>query len=142
MRVHIPVIRIFVTHAGVPIPANDPNAEGDAKGVTAEFNLNLLHRINHELNGDFDLRQFQHVATYDDEQHRIEISLESLCDQVVTISANTFYFAQGELICTEHSHKYTVDGFARMASKVGLTLRKQWTDEQQRFAVLHFAVVD
>ncbi len=117
-------------------------AYNDAKGVTAEFNLNLLRRTNHELNGDFNLQQFQHVAVYNNEQGRIEISLESLCDQVVTISGNTFDIAQSESICTEYSHKYTVNGFAGMASKVGLTLRKHWTDKQRLFAVLHFTVVD
>ena len=98
-------------------PGTLEDAYNDAKGVTAEFNLNLLRRINRELNGDFDLEQFKHVATYNSEQNRIEISLESLCDQVVTISGNTFDFVNGESIGTEYSHKYTVDGFARMASK-------------------------
>jgi dimethylhistidine N-methyltransferase len=117
-------------------------AYNDSRGVTAEFNLNLLRRINRELGGDFRLETFRHVATYNAEQGRIEIFLQSLCDQVFTVAGSAFRIAAGELICTEHSHKYTVDGFARTASKVGLTLRKQWTDDKERFAVLHFAIVD
>ncbi len=117
-------------------------AYDDAKGVTAEFNLNLLHRINRELNGDFVIQNFQHVAVYDQNECRIEISLKSLCDQVVTVSGHTFNIDEGESICTEYSHKYTVDGFAQMASRVGLTMRRHWTDEQRRFAVLHFATLD
>jgi dimethylhistidine N-methyltransferase len=117
-------------------------AYNDSRGITAEFNLNLLGRINRELSGDFRLEKFRHVATYNAEQGRIEIFLQSLCDQVVTVGGAAFCIDENELICTEHSHKYTVDGFARMAGKVGLTLRKQWTDREQRFAVLHFAIVD
>lgn len=117
-------------------------AYNDAKGITAEFNLNLLRRINRELHGDFRFNQFRHVAEYNIEHSRVEIFLESLGDQVVTIAGNAFDIAEGESICTEHSHKYTVDGFARMAAEAGLTLRKHWTDEQNRFAVLHFAVLD
>ena len=117
-------------------------AYNDSRGITAEFNLNLLRRINRELSGDFRLERFRHVTTYNTEQGRIEIFLQSLCDQVVTVAGKAFPIAADELICTEHSHKYTVDGFARMAGKAGLTLRKQWTDDEQRFAVLHFAIID
>lgn len=115
-------------------------AYNDARGVTAEFNLNLLRRINRELVGDFRLEQFRHVATYNAEKSRIEIFLQSLCDQVVTVAGQAFGIAANESICTEYSHKYTVDGFSRMAAKAGLKLRTQWTDGEQRFAVLHFAV--
>jgi dimethylhistidine N-methyltransferase len=115
-------------------------AYNDSRGVTAEFNLNLLRRINRELAGDFQLDAFRHFATYNAEQGRIEIYLQSGCDQVVTVAGRSFSIAADELIGTEHSHKYTVDGFARLAETVGLTLRKQWTDPAQRFAVLHLAV--
>ncbi len=115
-------------------------AYDDAKGITAEFNLNLLHRINRELDGDFELQQFQHVATYNQRLGRVEMFLQSLRDQTVTVSCSTFSLAANEVICTEYSHKYTVAGFAQLAAKAGLTLRRQWTDDQQRFAVLHFAV--
>jgi dimethylhistidine N-methyltransferase len=117
-------------------------AYNDSQGVTADFNRNLLRRINRELDGGFRLDAFQHVATYDAAKGRIEISLRSLCDQVVAIAGETFVFSENELICTEHSHKYTVAGFSRLAAQAGLTLRKQWMDDEHRFAVLHFAVLD
>ena len=117
-------------------------AYNDAEGITAEFNLNLLRRINRELDGDFHLEHFRHVAAYNAQLGRVEIFLQSLRDQVVTVAGAAFDLAASELICTEHSHKYTVDGFSQMAAKAGLTLHKQWTDAGQRFAVLHFAIVD
>jgi dimethylhistidine N-methyltransferase len=117
-------------------------AYNDSEGVTAEFNLNLLRRINRELQGDFSLDQFQHLAVYNAQHGRVEIFIKSLLDQTVTISDNVFDIPAGELICTEHSHKYTIDGFAEMASEAGLTLRKHWTDDQERFAVIHFAVFE
>ncbi len=117
-------------------------AYNDSRGITADFNLNLLRRINRELDGDFHLERFRHVATYNADFGRIEIFLQSLRDQVVTVADTTFGLAANELISTEHSHKYTVGGFSQMAAKAGLTLRKQWTDDKRRFAVLHFAIAD
>ena len=121
-------------------PATIEAAYNDAKGVTAEFNLNLLRRINRELDGNFDVDQFEHLAVYNTERRRVDISLVSRCDQAVTVSGETFEFVDGEAISTEYSYKYTVDGFAAMAADVGLTLRRFWTDEKRLFGVLHFAV--
>ena len=118
------------------------SAYNDAQGVTAEFNLNILGRINRELDGEFDLDQFEHQAVYNDELGRVEIYLVSQCDQAVTVGGESFEFADGETICTEYSHKYTVNGFAEMAAEVDLELHRYWTDERQRFAVLHLAVSD
>ena len=115
------------------------SAYDDAQGVTAEFNLNLLRRMNREIKGDFKLEQFRHRASYNDQHGRVELFLESTVQQSVSVSGRTFRLDQGEAICTEHSHKYTVEGFAQIAANAGLTLRKQWTDDEQRFAVLHFA---
>lgn len=117
-------------------------AYNDADGVTAEFNLNLLRRINRELDADFDLRQFRHTAVYNAEHGRIEMYLESLRSQTVQVEGREFTFASGERICTEYSHKYTIDGFSEVARSVGLTLRKEWTDSRNYFAVLHFALID
>ena len=117
-------------------------AYDDADGVTAEFNLNLLHRINREADGDFQIEQFEHVAFYEEHGGRIEIYLESRIDQTVTVAGELFEFAAGERIHTEHSHKYTIDGFASLAADVGLTLRRSWCDDQSRFAVLHLTVLD
>ena len=118
------------------------SAYDDSEGVTARFNLNLLKRINDELGGDFQLDRFRHRVRCNAVHGRVEMFLQSLDDQRVTIAGTTFDFVADELICTEHSHKYTVDGFARTAAKTGLTLRRQWTDQENRFAVLHFAIVD
>ena len=118
------------------------SAYNDDQGITAEFNLNLLNRINRELNGDICLDQFEHKAHYNDADSRIEMYLVSRCDQTVCVGDRTFDIAAGDAIRTEYSHKYTIDGFAELAAAVGLTLRQQWTDEGDQFAVLHFAVLD
>lgn len=117
-------------------------AYNDAKGVTAEFNLNLLQRINEELGADFDLDQFEHAASYDNAHGRIEIGLRSQQDQVVTLDGQHFRFDEGEEIRTEYSHKYTIDGFAEIARDVGLELHRFWTDNDEMFGVLHLVVAD
>jgi len=118
------------------------SAYNDNQGITAEFNLNLLGRINRELNGDICLDQFEHTACYNVADNRIEMYLVSRCDQTVRVGDRSFDIAAGEAIRTEYSHKYTIDGFAELAAAVGLTLRRRWTDEDDLFAVLHFAVLD
>jgi dimethylhistidine N-methyltransferase len=117
-------------------------AYNDARGVTAAFNLNLLRRINRELDADFDLEQFSHRARYNHELGRVELFLDSRRDQTVTLAAEPIRFAAGESICTEYSHKYTIDEFAGLAAATGLTLRRAWTDKRRNFAVLHFAVLE
>lgn len=117
-------------------------AYNDAEGVTAEFNRNLLHRINRDLNADFEPERFEHRAEYNREEGRVELYLESSKQQSVTIAEEQFDFAAGERICTEYSHKYTIDSFARIAAEVGLALHRSWLDDEKRFAVLHFAVMD
>lgn len=115
-------------------------AYNDRQGVTAEFNLNLLRRMNRELGGNFDLDAFWHLAEYQAERGRIEMALVSRCDQQVAVSNRPFQFRQGERISTEYSHKYTIEGFAALAGEAGLSLHRQWTDDRGYFAVLHFAV--
>ena len=115
-------------------------AYNDRGGVTAEFNLNLLRRINRELRGNFGLEQFRHRAEYDPDANRIEMFLVSEIDQRVAIGDHTFDVHAGERILTEYSHKYTIDGFAALAGEAGLSLHRQWTDERGYFGVLHFAV--
>jgi dimethylhistidine N-methyltransferase len=113
-------------------------AYNDAQGVTAEFNLNLLARINRELGGNFNLNQFAHWAFYDRLFHRIDIRLVSRCDQNVQIGPQQFDFRTGECILTEYSHKYTIDIFEQMALRSGLRLVQCWLDDRQYFAVLYF----
>jgi len=113
-------------------------AYNDARGVTAEFNRNLLHRINDELDGHVDPAGFKHHALYNREARRIEMYLVSRRQQEITVGNKSFRFDADEPICTEYSYKYTIDGFEAMAADVGLTLQRSWTDDQNRFAVLHF----
>ena len=90
-------------------------AYDDAAGVTAQFNLNILRRMNRELGGDFDLAAFRHRAFYNAADHRIEMHLESLKPQTVTVAGRSFTFAKGETIHTENSYKYTVESFRALA---------------------------
>lgn len=110
-------------------------AYNDSKGVTAKFNLNLLRRINRELNADFDLAAFSHVAVYNEEQRRIEMNLVSEKDQRVHIGAQRFSFKRGEQILTEYAHKHDAESFAALAGEAGWQVARTWTDEHQRFSV-------
>jgi dimethylhistidine N-methyltransferase len=117
-----------------PLEILEP-AYNDAAGVTAEFNLNLLRRIDRELGGDFDLSRFGHRAYFDEEHGRIVMTLVSRCAQIVTVANERYRFAEGEAIRTEYSHKYTLEGFAGLAAKAGLRIERVWTDPQQWFSV-------
>lgn len=110
-------------------------AYNDAQGVTAEFNLNLLRRINRELAADFDLDQYRHIAFYNAAAGRIEMHIESLCAQTVTISGRSFAFGAGERMHTENSCKYSVAEFQRLAQAAGFTPAQVWTDPGHWFAV-------
>lgn len=112
-------------------------AYNDAKGITAKFNLNLLERINRELGADIDLSRFEHEARYNQSKHRIEISIVSKESQIIDIGDTEIEFDKDEKILTEHSHKFTVDGFASTAEPAGFQLDDSWTDDDDRFAVLH-----
>lgn len=123
-------------------PATIEAAYNDALGVTAEFNLNLLRRINRELGADFDLDQFFHRARYNAELGRVEIYLVSRRAQAVTLAGKSIEFDAGETICTEYSHKYAVGEFSALAASAGMTLRREWSDKNRQFAVLYFEVVE
>ncbi|MCP9625856.1 L-histidine N(alpha)-methyltransferase [Rhodopseudomonas palustris] len=112
------------------VPAYD-----DAAGVTAEFNLNVLARINRELGGDFDLRAFGHRAIYNRDQHRIEMHLVSRRDQTVRILGERIAFKAGETIHTENSYKYSLDRFRALAEQAGWSLQQSWTDADGLFSV-------
>jgi dimethylhistidine N-methyltransferase len=107
----------------------------DAQGVTAAFNLNLLHRMNRELGANFDVSRFEHVALYNAEHGRIEMHLRSRQPQCVTIPAiaQTVHFAAGETIHTENSYKYSVADVRAMGAQVGLQLSRTWFDRQHYF---------
>lgn len=109
-------------------------AYNDQKGVTAEFNKNLLVRINNELDGDFHLDQFQHEAVYNPEEGRVEMHLVSLADQTAQVAGSEFYFKKGESIHTENSYKYHPEEFSELTSEF-FTTEKIWTDPDQFFSI-------
>ncbi len=115
-------------------------AYNDRAGITAAFNLNLLLRINRELAGTFDLTNFRHVALYNHLRRRVEMYLVSACRQVVSVAGRRFRFAPQEKICTEHSHKYTIEDFTALAAANGLRSQRVWTDPRQWFAVVYLTV--
>ena len=112
------------------------DAYDDPRGVTAAFNLNLLGRINRELGGDFDLRQFEHLARFNQSTQSVEMHLRSRRAQTVRIAACdcAIDFSAGETIWTESSHKYTPQSVAELADASGFALKAQWTDDKWPFA--------
>jgi len=110
-------------------------AYNDRQGVTAAFNLNLLERINRELNCDFQLEWFEHYAFYNPREGRVEMHLVSLRDQTIHLDNVTIPFAKGESIWTESSYKFNLDEFEQMAAAAGFKVEHIWTDEQQWFSV-------
>jgi dimethylhistidine N-methyltransferase len=114
------------------------SAYDDAEGVTAAFNRNLLHRINRELDSNFDPDRFTHRVHFDTDESRIEMYLMSEIDQVVEIDGQTFHFERDESICTEHSYKFTVGEFGVLAAEAGWSLERSWTDRENFFATLLF----
>ena len=116
-------------------------AYNDGQGVTAAFNLNLLVRINRELDADFNLDAFRHRAIYNVEDCRIETYLVSQEEQTVHVAGESFHFGRGETIWTEHSYKYTLEGFAKMARRAGLEVERVWTDDAKLFSVQYLRVI-
>jgi dimethylhistidine N-methyltransferase len=114
------------------VPAYD-----DAKGVTAAFTLNLLHRINRELEGNFEVSQFAHRPLYNEKIGRIESYIESLIDQDVKILDRRFSFNEGERIHVENSHKYTIPQFQQLAMEAGWVSDHVWVDDEDLFS-LHY----
>ena len=111
-------------------------AYDDELGVTAAFNLNLLARINRELEGDFDLKQFEHVAKINPEARSVEMHLRSTCRQTVSIPGAEILveFQEGETIWTESSHKYSAHEIFLMARDAGFRCEAQWIDDEWPFA--------
>lgn len=113
-------------------------AYDDAIGVTAAFNRNVLRVANRLLDADFDPRAFAHRAVYDEGEARIEMQLVSRVEQTVRIGDDERSFHEGEVIVTEYSHKYTVDGFAALLESAGYATGsrlKVWRDANRWFGV-------
>jgi dimethylhistidine N-methyltransferase len=116
-------------------------AYNDANGVTAAFNLNILRRINFQLEGDFELDAFDHHAFYNTVKGRIEMHLVSTRNQIARIDDHTFEFNAGDSIHTESSYKYTTGEFQVLAQKAGWSPCSVWTDSDALFS-LHFLHVE
>jgi len=110
-------------------------AYNDAQGVTAAFNLNLLSRLNRELEADFKPTHFEHYAFYNVELGRVEMHLVSKISQEIQVAGQKFTFAEGESIHTENSCKYTVTQFQNLAKAVGFQPEKVWVDAAKLFSV-------
>jgi dimethylhistidine N-methyltransferase len=115
----------------------DP-AYNDERGVTAEFNLNLLARLNRELKPQPELLGFSHSAFYNEPEGRIEMHLIANADSTHSLDGACITFKEGEHILTEYSYKYTIPGFTRLAQESGLQLMHSWVDKASYFAVLFF----
>ena len=114
------------------------HAYDDQEGVTAEFNKNLLYRMNRELGANFNPNQFSHRAFYNEPLGRIEMHLVSDLKQVVHIAGIPFTLQKGESIHTESSYKYTRSEFIHMAERSGFHLVQLWTDPKEYFCVFYF----
>jgi dimethylhistidine N-methyltransferase len=115
-------------------------AYNDTRGVTAEFNLNVLARINRELGAAFDLSAFRHFAFYNEALGRIEMHLVSTKAQSVTVGGGVFRFRPDETIHTENSYKYSIPEFQELGRGAGLAPMEYWTDPERLFAVHYLGV--
>lgn len=123
---------------GVDLEKDEPTlrkAYNDGAGVTAQFNLNVLTRMNRELGADFDLAAFDHKAIYNRDQHRIEMHLFSRKPQDVTVCGHKIRFARNESIHTENSYKYSIPRFTELAAGAGWSVEQSWTDAKRMFSL-------
>jgi len=115
-------------------------AYNDSRGVTSNFNKNLLLRMNEELDAQFDLKSFKHEAFYVAEKSRVEMHLVSEKEQTILIGNFSISFSKGESIHTENSYKYTLPEFQEMTAKAGFETKEVWTDQKDLFSVHYLAV--
>jgi uncharacterized SAM-dependent methyltransferase len=113
------------------------SAYDDSQGVTAEFNLNVLSRINDELDADFNLNDFSHYSVYNTKDQRIEMYLKSLVNQSVIVSKSNLLLnlLKDELIHTEHSHKYGLDQIHNLLNDVKFEIKHTWLDDNNYFSL-------
>lgn len=116
-------------------------AYNDASDITADFNLNLLERINRELQGEFDLNTFEHHAFYNEARGRIEMHLVSKTAQQVRLDDFSIAFNKGESIHTENSYKYSIAEFQSLAAKAGFSSDQVWVDQNNLFSLHYFTAV-
>ena len=113
------------------------SAYDDSQGITAKFNLNVLSRINDELDADFDINNFSHYSIYNENDQRIEMNLKSLVSQSVIIGKSnlSLNLDKGELIHTEYSHKYHISQIKKLLSDVGFEFKNMWLDDEKHFSL-------
>ncbi|MGD8779477.1 MAG: L-histidine N(alpha)-methyltransferase [Ignavibacteria bacterium] len=114
-------------------------AYNDSQNVTADFNMNMLNRLNKEFGFNFDLDKFEHNAFYNEEEKRIEMHLVSKINQKVNYDSCEYSFYNGESILTEYSFKYTFEDFAEIAGD-SFNVEKIWVDEKKLFSVQYLSV--
>lgn len=119
-------------------PAVLDAAYNDAAGYNAAFNLNLLVRINRELDGNLALDRFEHVAFYNPDEGRVELYIKSRADQSVRLAGREFRFTAGEMIHTENSYKYAIPEFRALAARAGFLPIDAWIDRKELFSVQYF----
>jgi uncharacterized SAM-dependent methyltransferase len=111
------------------------NAYQDSLGVTSQFNLNLLSRMNRELNADFSLEGFEHRSLFNPRLNRVEMHIVSKKAQWAHVSEFPVGFSEGETIHTESAYKYSIDGFHKIVDEAGLSVDDVWTDEFHFFSI-------
>jgi len=111
-------------------------AYNDANGITAEFNVNILRRLNQELGTNFNVLAFKHRAFYNKQKSRIEMHLISQKEQVIKLEGQTIQIQKGESIHTENSYKYNSEEFSQAALGAGFKKVQEWTDPQKYFSIL------
>jgi dimethylhistidine N-methyltransferase len=115
-------------------------AYNDSRGITAQFNLNVLRHLNAGIGSTFRPEDFRHEAVYDARHQRIEMRLVCLRRHRVHIAGQSIAFAAGEHILTEYSHKYSLDGFTQLAQRAGFQAESAWTDPGALFSVHYLNV--
>lgn len=113
------------------------SAYDDSQGITSKFNLNVLSRINDELDADFNIDNFSHYSLYNETEQRIEMNLRSLVSQSVIIGKSnmSLNFNQDELIHTEYSHKYHISQIEKLLIDVGFEIKNMWLDDKKYFSL-------
>ena len=141
-------VRMTVGHDGALVLGVDRRkderalhaAYNDRAGVTAAFNLNILARLNREAGATFDLSRFRHHAFFNQMESRIEMHLESLDDQIVSVGGVPIEFDRGETIWTESSYKYDRQRLDDLVSAAGFTITRLWSDARDQFWVAFLSV--
>ncbi len=139
--------RLVGTHGGLLIGIDrkkDPvvleAAYNDEAGITRAFNLNMLHRIQNELDAEIDIDQFEHQAFYNESEGRIEMHLVSRVNQAIRLDGADFELAAGETIHTENSYKYDLADFDRITFRGGFQRQAIWSDPKAYFSVLYLTL--